>query len=342
MTKIGKKDLTTIAAIIGAMASILGNLKALISVDPLFGWVALAFVVAALFWYLAQGQRSGWIIGLLAVLALVSVGAAWWVGPVTVEIVIYIDENRNGIREAFEPKGPVGMEVQLLDSQGVIRIAYTNDEGIAIFHGVPQGPFGILKVGPGVGDVASRVMGPVPVPISPTPLPRVTPTDTTPPKPPTLTLTPTPMLVVIMTFHGRYVTPMGPDQGWVLRAETMELKKDEGEFTLLCLDDGKVALKTYHGRYVTATRGEPWLLKTETSVLGNSEKFTLVKPETKKELRCPELFRLLEEGDVLIALKTCYDRYVTAMNDQPGWDWELRAETTALQDWEKFTLVPLR
>ncbi len=43
----------------------------------------------------------------------------------------------------------------------------------------------------------------------------------------------------------------------------------------------------------------------------------------------------------LFALKTFHGRYVTAMNDQPGFNWELRAETGTLGDWEKFTLILL-
>ncbi|TEU20896.1 MAG: SH3 domain-containing protein [Anaerolineales bacterium] len=221
MSGISKGDLAKIAAIIGAVASILGSLRALISVDPLFGWIALAFVVAGLFWYLAQGQRSMWIIGLLAVLGLVSLGAAWWVGPVTVEIATYIDENRNGIHEVFERTGPAGIEVQLLDSQGVMRVAYTDDGGVVTFHGVPQGHYGIPKVGPGIGGIASRISRNAPVAISPTPqpptdtptpTPTATPTDTptptytptaTPTNTPTPTPTPTPDAVIVAPVHLR-------------------------------------------------------------------------------------------------------------------------------------------
>jgi hypothetical protein len=197
MNRLNREDLATITAIIGAIASILGSLKALISMDPLFGWIALAFVVAGLLWYLVQGQRSVWIISLLVVLALASLGAAWWVGPVTVKIATYVDENRNGIRETFEQMGPAGIEAQLLDSEGVSRVAYTDSEGVATFHGVPQGRYGISKVGgPGISGIASRVIRTAPVAISPTPQP---PTDTlasipieTPTPTPTENPTPTP------------------------------------------------------------------------------------------------------------------------------------------------------
>jgi formylglycine-generating enzyme required for sulfatase activity len=40
-----------------------------------------------------------------------------------------------------------------------------------------------------------------------------------------------------------------------------------------------------------------------------------------------------------VALKTYHGRYVTAMNDKEGRDWEIRAETSTLGNWERFTLL---
>jgi uncharacterized protein YgiM (DUF1202 family) len=246
MNRISREDLAKIAAIIGAIASILGSLKALISVDPLFGWIALAFVVAGLFWYLAQGQRSVWIIGLLAVLALVSLGAAWWVGPVTVEIATYIDANRNSMCEAFEQTGPAGIEVQLLDSEGVMRVAYTDSRGVATFHGVPQGPYGILEVGPGIGGIASRVAKTAPVAIPPTPQP---PTDTPTPTP-TETLTPTPTPTATPTTTPTPTPPPEPD---AVIVAPVNLRRGPGkEYDIIStLSPGQVLTVT--GRIADAT-----------------------------------------------------------------------------------------
>jgi tetratricopeptide (TPR) repeat protein len=84
-----------------------------------------------------------------------------------------------------------------------------------------------------------------------------------------------------------------------------------------------VALVTYHGRYVTAMNdeGSPgWVLRAETNVLKDWEKFTLF---------------CLDDGKVV--LETFHGRYVTAVKRNR--DWVLRAETNVLKDWEKFTLV---
>jgi len=43
----------------------------------------------------------------------------------------------------------------------------------------------------------------------------------------------------------------------------------------------------------------------------------------------------------VVAIKTFHDRYVTAMNNQPGWNWELKAETETVDNWEKFDLLYL-
>ena len=112
----------------------------------------------------------------------------------------------------------------------------------------------------------------------------------------------------------------------VLKANVDPVKRNEKErFTLLHLNNDKVAFRTSDGRFVTATKGEPWkLIAKETRELGEEQQFTLLD---------------LDNGEV--AIRTVYDRYVTAMNDQSGWDWELRAETSGVSDWERFELVSL-
>lgn len=126
----------------------------------------------------------------------------------------------------------------------------------------------------------------------------------------------------------------------MLRAETTTISTWE-KFTLLCLDNDRVALETFHDRFVTATDGQldgNWVLRAETRDRLAWEEFTLVEAESGEELPCAEVFKQLEQEDVRIALKTCHGRFVTAMDDQPGWNWELWAETENVSDWEKFTL----
>jgi len=112
----------------------------------------------------------------------------------------------------------------------------------------------------------------------------------------------------------------------MLRANADPDKRDEKErFALLHLNNDKVAFRTSDGSFVTATKGEPWkLMAEETQELDEEQQFTL-----------------LDLGNGEVAIRTFCDRYVTAMDDQPGWNWELRAETSGVSDWERFKLFPL-
>jgi hypothetical protein len=181
-------------------------------------------------------------------------------------------------------------------------------------------------------------------------------------KTPTPTPTPTPGVmsrtVALQTYHkkdgkNRYVTAMGSDRGWVLRGETNELRASE-KFTLLCLDNGKVAFQTCHmqdgkNRYVTAMdSGWDWVLRGETIALLEYEQFVLHDLDTEAPLSCLEVFELLKQGEVRIALQTCHKndagdkyRFVTAMNDEDDRDWKLVAQADEVKEWEKFTLIPL-
>jgi hypothetical protein len=42
-----------------------------------------------------------------------------------------------------------------------------------------------------------------------------------------------------------------------------------------------------------------------------------------------------------VAILTYHETYITAMKDEKGWNWELRAETDTVSHWEKFTLLYL-
>ena len=79
----------------------------------------------------------------------------------------------------------------------------------------------------------------------------------------------------------------------------------------LCPVEGKVALMSFHKRFVIAkSGGGGWLLKQETE-LSDCGWFTLHHLENNK-----------------VALETCHDRYVTAPNsDATGQDWMLWQES---------------
>ena len=179
---------------------------------------------------------------------------------------------------------------------------------------------------------------------------------------PAATPTPTPRVmsraVALQTYHkkdgkNRYVTAMDSGWDWVLRGETNELRASE-KFTLLCLDNGKVAFQTCHvqdgkNRYVTAMGSDwGWVLRGETIELLEFQQFLLHDVVAKETLLCLEVFELLKQGEVRIALQTCHKndagdkyRYVTAMDDEDDRDWKLVAQADEVKEWENFTLIPL-
>jgi hypothetical protein len=79
---------------------------------------------------------------------------------------------------------------------------------------------------------------------------------------------------------------------WVLRGETNELRASE-RFTLLCLDNEKVAFQTSQvqdgkKRYITATGSDlDWVLRGETTELLEFEQFVLYKVDAEEQLPCP-------------------------------------------------------
>ena len=169
---------------------------------------------------------------------------------------------------------------------------------------------------------------------------------------PTPTPTPTPQVVALKTYHNRYVSAMGEDWDWILRAGREEWYGVDSfeRFTLLCLENGKIALKTYHNRYVSAM-GEDWgwILRAETGDRLAYEEFTVVEPDTweqlpcqeVEQLPCQEMFKRLEAGEVKIALKTCHNRYVTAMGEDRDWIVVAEREESAGVDlFEGFTVIP--
>jgi hypothetical protein len=137
---------------------------------------------------------------------------------------------------------------------------------------------------------------------------------------------PPPIDVAFKSFHGRYVTAMGEDHGWVLRQET--ILTECGRFTQHHLANGKIALETCHGRYVTAPEGgterQDWLLGQE-SKLGKYGQFDLY-----------------EFGNDRVAFKTRARKFFTAGDG--NWpaplQWSLVAETGNMEAWEIFTSIP--
>ncbi len=154
-----------------------------------------------------------------------------------------------------------------------------------------------------------------------------------------------PPRVAFKTAHGRYVSAMGDDYDWLLMAQASVIDNYE-RFTLLCQDNDLVALQTWHEKdgknRVVSAMGEDkdWLLMAETNVIDNYERFTFVDVATETQMPCSEVIELLEDdGEVIIALLTFHDRFVTAMNDD--WQWKLRAETGELGASEKFRMILL-
>ncbi len=134
-----------------------------------------------------------------------------------------------------------------------------------------------------------------------------------------------PIKVAFRSFHGRYVTAMGENSGWVLRQE-LELSEC-GWFTQHHLNNGKIALETCHDRYVTApitgTARSDWLLRQELE-LGDCGQFDLY-----------------ELGDDRAAYKTCAGKFFTAGNDswEPPLQWTVVAETDIFGGWEIFAVL---
>ena len=156
--------------------------------------------------------------------------------------------------------------------------------------------------------------------------------------------------VAIRTTHNHYVTAMGVDQAWVLKAET-EIIDDFEEFTVLCQENDRVALQTRHEKDgkngVVSAMGtdRDWILIGETNVIDDYEEFIILDAETGIQQRCLEVVELLrDEDEVNVAFQTWHEkddknRLVTAMGGD--WDWVLRAETNELRASEKFTLILL-
>jgi len=130
--------------------------------------------------------------------------------------------------------------------------------------------------------------------------------------------------IALKSYHGRYVTALGGDDGWSLRQE-IELS-DCGWFTLRHLTNGKTTLETCHGKYVTAPK------------TGVERRDWLFGQESK--LGACGQFDLYELGDDRIAFKTCARRFLTAGDGgwEQGLEWSVIGETEKMEAWEIFTV----
>jgi hypothetical protein len=129
-----------------------------------------------------------------------------------------------------------------------------------------------------------------------------------------------------LSFHDLYVIAKGKDDGWVLKQET-RLDDQCGWFTLSRQANGKVALLTCYGRYVTAPK------------TGMTRPDWLLRQESRLD-DCGQ-FDLLELPNDEVALVSCAGRFFTAGNDTwPGLEWLVVAETRQMLDWERFKLQP--
>jgi hypothetical protein len=134
-----------------------------------------------------------------------------------------------------------------------------------------------------------------------------------------------PIKVAFKSYHGRWVTAKGKEDGWALRQDT-ELNEC-GQFIQYHLANGKVALKTCYDRYVTAPANgatrQDWMLMQESKLGGCGQ------------------FDLYDLGGDRVALKTCAGNFLTAGDG--NWpselEWSTVGETDTMLEWEVFTVL---
>ena len=132
--------------------------------------------------------------------------------------------------------------------------------------------------------------------------------------------------VAFQSYHRRYVTARGEEDGWALRQDT-DLGPC-GWFTQHHLANGKVALETCHGLYVTARES------------CNTRQACMLGQESRLG-ECGQ-FDLYELGENRVALKTCAGagNFLTAADG--GWpppsEWSIVGYTDVMLEWEIFTV----
>lgn len=158
-------------------------------------------------------------------------------------------------------------------------------------------------------------------------------------------ITPSPTLtfVALRTDHGRYVTALKDNDAggrdWMLWAETKKISYWE-KFALKCVEDGKAAIRTHHGRYATTTsEDKDWVLIATTEEVGDSERFTLFDASTQEKLLCSDVLQEVEQNPVSLVFQTADGWYVTAMNGEQDGNWTLQGHAPTINKWEKFTMI---
>ena len=165
---------------------------------------------------------------------------------------------------------------------------------------------------------------------------------------PTLSLSPSPTpavtssaAVALQAWHDEYVA-VTDRTTTTQRLKAIATQVDESSrFTLLCLTNDKVALQFFK-RFVSALNNEGkrnWELRAGAPERLAWEEFTLVDPDTRDPLHCVEVLKQLQQGEVRLAFQTSHGKFVTAFGQDQ--DWVLRAETTALDRYEKFAAINL-
>jgi hypothetical protein len=130
-----------------------------------------------------------------------------------------------------------------------------------------------------------------------------------------------PRSAIIRTSHGKFVAVDNAKE-WLLVGNADQNTAER--FTICRLSNGKIAFKSSHDKYVTATNDYTWTLKADAQEVGEAQQFVVIT-----------------QGDERWVFKTANNTYITAMNDEGDRNWVLRAETSMIQAWEKFTLIPI-
>ena len=144
-----------------------------------------------------------------------------------------------------------------------------------------------------------------------------------------------PPQIAIKSYHGRYITALGVDNGWVMTQDPAV--GNCGKFTLFELGNNKVALRTCNGRYVTApTMSNPNLVTTQ-----HDPQWQLWQESSLGDCGA---FDMIEQPEGKVAFRTCMGMVVTAGDvNWPGeMAWAVVAERAEIKEWEQFTLESQR
>ncbi len=125
---------------------------------------------------------------------------------------------------------------------------------------------------------------------------------------------------------------MGADRDWLLMAPEQTSRISTKQFTLLCRDNGKTALQTYHKtedgrpRYVTPLGADfDWQLRAKPTDKSSGKSLRCSTWTPDNSAHASEVIESLRnDGEATVAFQTWHttegkNRLVTAMD--AGWDW---------------------